>query len=66
MELKRLEDGTVIPDGLWYYILDYCDRNKSWYLTNYGKNSIKKLTREQFTALFQIACTHDIEFVNSQ
>lgn len=64
--MKKLADGTQIPDRVWYYVLDYRDKNLTAFEKEYGSVSLTTLTQSQFILYYHGAVTTDLLYLSTQ
>ena len=62
--MKTLSNGTNILDRMYYYLLEFHNfekecLQKTFIQKNYQKDSLKDLTKEEFTEYFQYASYED-------
>jgi hypothetical protein len=62
--MKKLDDGTTVPDRVWYYILDWKDRNHLRFCqflghTHLVKINLQSLTQHKISTLFALIASED-------
>lgn len=61
--MKQLDDGTIVPSRVWYYLLDFNEQD-SWRLMHEvsgGNRRLGSLTKDKFWELFNLATQTDIQ-----
>ena len=57
--MKKSFDHKEIPDRIWYYLLDFNDKNKVLFHAHTGRHYLSDCTQQQIMDLFKVATTHD-------
>lgn len=60
--MKKTIDNIEQPDRVWYYLLDFNDRdNWNTIFKNFDHEQLHRLNHNQFWSLFNIAVKNDVE-----
>lgn len=64
--MKTLDDGTMLPARIWYYLLDYIDKDKTEHIFKpYNTYALHKLTKDQMLELLDAAVKCDTNLILS-
>lgn len=61
--MEEVNNLKKLSSGIWYYLLDWKDRNMSAYVRKYGETKLRELSNEQLHDLFCFATTKDTVFL---
>jgi hypothetical protein len=64
---KLSKEGKIIPSRVWYYLLDWNDRDSFKTLNElYGVKRLGELTSNQIANLLYVASQSDIRKINNE
>lgn len=65
--MKKSKDNYEVPDYIWYYLLDYGDRDNHSTLNEiYGVKRLGELTMKRLLNYFHVATQMDIQDLNKK